>query len=586
MKLKGAGFLPLFAILLFFHSSWCEKLVEVNAPIIKLRVLPSATSETKGLARKGQRLVVDGENGLWFQVRLYNQDIAWIPKEAVIVLEDTGPASAPAAAAGTATTAGTATAPAPASKAPESIAVPRFQATLASAAVAKQRAQTAKRATAAAADTFKTATAAALPAPQAAAPQAAAPQTAAPAHVAAVQRPAPQYPARGPVYAAMPKKAFNAIRKSGTWQSQFSNVSETESGKELLFFQVSNNDAPVFSASDASSAILTKVKKGDFFPLVDTAESWCKIALPDTAGWIEGDKGSIVSAPTMGFFEEHLLYIIVAGAVVLLVLAIVLIIVFRRSALKKGRNAGKAGLFHTLIFAKSPPQIKCVVSNKTMSLEKYLDAIGFSVKTVHVLAGAQKTISKQLPDVVFIDWEITDDIIGTIEILFTGYDEKKLPLAIFFNVPDPSDVPLIPVMLRAYHLGRSFSDHDISKFVTPTMLSRTTQKTAASSALEGDIAEGNLPEIMQFIEIGKKTGCLLIESDKPQGMIYFGQGRIIHAAAADNIMGRDAIGFLLKLKTGKFKFLLNKEPKTSDLNLSTLEVLMEWSKAEDEAHRG
>jgi len=289
-----------------------------------------------------------------------------------------------------------------------------------------------------------------------------------------------------------------------------------------------------------------------------------------------------VSAPTMGFFEEYLLYIIVAGAVVLLVLVIVLVIVFRRSALKKKRNAG---LFQTLIFAKSTPQVQCVVSNKAMSLEKYLNAIGCAVKTVHVLTGAQKTITKQQPDVVFIDWEITDDIPGTIEVLFAGYDEKKLPLAIFFNVPDPSDVPMVPVMLRAYHLGRSFSDHDISKLVTPTMLSRTAQKTAASSALEGDIAEGNLPEIMQFIEIGKKTGCLLVESDSPLGMIYFGQGRIIHAAA-ENITGREAIGFLLKLKQGKFKFILNKEPKTSDLNLSTLEVLMEWSKAEDEAHRG
>lgn len=117
------------------------------------------------------------------------------------------------------------------------------------------------------------------------------------------------------------------------------------------------------------------------------------------------------------------------------------------------------------------------------------------------------------------------------------------------------------------------------------MLSRTTQKATAAAALEGDIAEGNLPEIMQFIETGKKTGCLLIETDLPLGMIYFGQGRIIHAAAANNVMGREAISFLLRLKQGKFKFLLNKEPKTSDLNLSTLEVLMEWSKTEDEAHR-
>jgi hypothetical protein len=579
MKLKGAGFLPLFAILLFFHSAWCDKLVEVTAPIIKIRVLPSATSESKGLVRKGQRLVVDGENGQWFQVRLYNQETAWIPKEAVIVLEDTGPASAPAAAATTATTAGIATAPAPDSKAQENIAVPRFQATLASAAVAKQRAQAAKR-TAVAPETSKIAVA---PLPQPAAHQTAATVPVAAAAPVAVEQPSPQYPARVPVHAAMPKKAYIAIRKSSTWQSQFSNISETESGKELLFYQVSINDAPVFSASDPSSVILTKVKKGDFFPLVDTAGPWCKIALQDTAGWIEGEKGSIVSAPTMGFFEEHLLQIIIAGAVVVLVLAIVLIIVFRRSARDKER---KTGLFHTLILAKSPPQIQCVVSNKAMSLEEYLIAIGFSVKTVHVLAGAQKAITKQPPDVVFIDWEISNDIPGTIEILFTGYDEKKLPCAIFFNVPDPSDVPMVPVMLRAYYLGRSFTDHDISKLVTPTMLSRTAQKTVSAAALEGDIAEGNLPEIMQFIEIGKKTGCLLVEHDSPLGMIYFGQGRIIHAAAADNITGRDAIGFLLKLKVGKFKFLLNKEPKTSDLNLSTLEVLMEWSKAEDEAHRG
>jgi Domain of unknown function (DUF4388) len=68
-------------------------------------------------------------------------------------------------------------------------------------------------------------------------------------------------------------------------------------------------------------------------------------------------------------------------------------------------------------------------------------------------------------------------------------------------------------------------------------------------------------------------------------MIYFAQGRIIHAAAANNVTGRDAINILLNLKHGKFRFLLNKEPKTSDINLSTLEVLMEWTKTEDEAHR-
>jgi hypothetical protein len=68
-------------------------------------------------------------------------------------------------------------------------------------------------------------------------------------------------------------------------------------------------------------------------------------------------------------------------------------------------------------------------------------------------------------------------------------------------------------------------------------------------------------------------------------MIYFNQGRIIHAIAANNLQGKDAINSLLGLKQGHFRFLLDKEPKVSNLNLSTLEVLMEWTKAEDEAHR-
>jgi hypothetical protein len=260
-----------------------------------------------------------------------------------------------------------------------------------------------------------------------------------------------------------------------------------------------------------------------------------------------------------------------------------LVIFLRRKARTKTR---KAEPFHALVITKSVPSVQCIISNKTMSLEKYLAAIGFSVKTVHEILSAHKVIAKLQPDTVFIDWNITDDIPAAIELLFSDYDEKKLPLAIFFNVPDISEIPLIPVLPRAYHLGRSFSDHDISKLVTPTMLSRTSQKASAASALEGDIAEGNLPEIMQFIEIGKKNGCLLIETESPLGMIYFDQGRIIHAAAANNVTGRDAINFLLGLKQGKFRFLLNKQPKISDLNLSTLEVLMEWSKTEDEAHRG
>ena len=111
------------------------------------------------------------------------------------------------------------------------------------------------------------------------------------------------------------------------------------------------------------------------------------------------------------------------------------------------------------------------------------------------------------------------------------------------------------------------------------------QGGGTDSAFQGDIAESSISEVLEFIEMGKKTGCLQIESESPLGILFFQQGRIVHAAAVDGMRGRDAVNYALGLKAGNFKFLLDKQPKVRDVNLSTLEVLMEWSKAADEARR-
>ena len=123
--------------------------------------------------------------------------------------------------------------------------------------------------------------------------------------------------------------------------------------------------------------------------------------------------------------------------------------------------------------------------------------------------------------------------------------------------------------------------------MTPLILSENAenvQKSIQSSALEGNIADGNLLEVLQFIEIGRKNGCILIENDRPLALVYFNNGRIIYAATAKGILGRDAVFAVLNMKEGKFRFIIDRKPKTSNVNLSTLEVLMEWTKAVDEAN--
>lgn len=573
MKLKGAGFLPIFAIAFFFSSAFSDKLVEVSVQITKLRFLPSASSDTRGFARQGQRFVVDAESGPWYRIRLYNS-IVWISKDAVTVLEssETPPPNAIVRArSATPATPGQANGTRPPtirSGAPTGgpVGTPPTV----------QTAEASTTQTSVVTDSLKPATSATADSPAFGQTQ--------------VPRPMPTFKPGRPAplagqYAVRQQKKEVKPTATRTWISQFSRMPQVPSGEaasELGFFKIVTMDASVVYWPETSARLLVKAKRGDFFVVRETTDTWCKIVVRDTAGWVLRVKGAITDKPETRLFDEFQVILAIAAFIILIALITLVVILILRRARRKPQ---RLEAFHAFIISKTPPTIQCIISNKTISLEKYLQAIGFSVRTVHDLAAAQRHVVKAVTDIVFIDWNISDDIPGTVEVLFANFEEQKLPLAIFFNVPDLSSIPLIPVLLRAYHLGASFSDHDISKLITPTILSKTSPKSGAGSALEGDIAEGNLPEILQFIEIGKKTGCLLIETTSPLGMIYFNQGRIVHSAAANNLLGKDAINLLLGLTQGHFRFLLNKEPKVMDMNLSTLEVLMEWTKAEDEAHR-
>ncbi|HAJ79832.1 MAG TPA: hypothetical protein DCO75_08675, partial [Fibrobacteres bacterium] len=162
-------------------------------------------------------------------------------------------------------------------------------------------------------------------------------------------------------------------------------------------------------------------------------------------------------------------------------------------------------------------------------------------------------------------------------------------IVIFYNVPDPAEISRLNRSPYIYYVGLVFSDRDIFKIITPLIMSEKTversfKKSVQNSALEGEIGSGNLVEVMQFIEIGKKTGCLYISLKMPLGIIYFEQGRITYSAAPGS-KGENALNDILNLKDGHFNFVLDKVSSEKNLNCSTLEVLMEWTKSKDEADR-
>ncbi len=62
-------------------------------------------------------------------------------------------------------------------------------------------------------------------------------------------------------------------------------------------------------------------------------------------------------------------------------------------------------------------------------------------------------------------------------------------------------------------------------------------------AIKGSLKEASLPDVLQLLALGKKTGCLAIADRQNFGYIYFEDGRIAYASIVNR---RDRIGDLLR----------------------------------------
>src|SRR5512134_1673234 len=61
-------------------------------------------------------------------------------------------------------------------------------------------------------------------------------------------------------------------------------------------------------------------------------------------------------------------------------------------------------------------------------------------------------------------------------------------------------------------------------------------------AIKGSLKEASLPDVLQLLALGQKTGCLSIADRSNFGYIYFDHGRICYASIVNR---RDRLGDIL-----------------------------------------
>jgi hypothetical protein len=113
---------------------------------------------------------------------------------------------------------------------------------------------------------------------------------------------------------------------------------------------------------------------------------------------------------------------------------------------------------------------------------------------------------------------------------------------------------------------------------------QSTEDEVRDFSLEGEIAYHSLAEILQLLEVGKKTGLLSVQDLQPVGVIHFENGRISFAHTHFS-KGLEAVIEILSQESGVFRFYPRKELARRNCSLSATHVLLRWAARMDENAR-
>ena len=112
------------------------------------------------------------------------------------------------------------------------------------------------------------------------------------------------------------------------------------------------------------------------------------------------------------------------------------------------------------------------------------------------------------------------------------------------------------------------------------LLTRVVQPKAAGG-VTGSLNEMPLPELLQVLSHGGKTGRLVLRFDAGAGEVHLKAGRVVHAILDDQV-AHEAFYRLLAKTGGEFAFESSFQPTEAQITDSTEALLLEGMRRLDE----
>ncbi len=124
----------------------------------------------------------------------------------------------------------------------------------------------------------------------------------------------------------------------------------------------------------------------------------------------------------------------------------------------------------------------------------------------------------------------------------------------------------------------SLQDHTADDFVEKPFF------LTSDGVVRGSLAQMNVIDLVQSLEMGRKSCLLTLTSDSDKCEMYFSEGQVQHAAYGP-LTGDDAVFKVLRWAGGNFQINFEGKTKQQSTTLNTQGLLMEGLRLLDESRR-
>src|SRR5882724_1752032 len=124
----------------------------------------------------------------------------------------------------------------------------------------------------------------------------------------------------------------------------------------------------------------------------------------------------------------------------------------------------------------------------------------------------------------------------------------------------------------------------IKRVIDRIALEKMAKTTPSDGILRGSLSQMNVIDLVQSLEMGRKSCALTLTHGKDKCEMYFNQGQVKHAAYG-SITGDEAVFKVLRWTDGNFQVDFDGKTTKETTTLNTQGLLMEGLRQLDEAHR-